>query len=465
MNKIIIIVLLLLMSSSALVGQNKNLFYNLKNFNGNKAVLFSNYGDVKKPIDTAYRQSTGAFVFFNIQNYPTGIYNVYFNDSIYTEVIINNEDIVISADAKNLFRTIKIGKSIENEILFNYWTYAMMVKDSTAFLNYKKHKIEQRTFDSNHPEIKKIDKQIDRMNKNIDVYIDYQAETYPSSFAPVLLKAYLIPDMDKYNATSKAKKYTSEDQFLKDHFFDNINFNDERFLNTRVIYTSVNDYVETFGKPSSTVNYNMVVDKVLSTAAINSLVYEYCLDIFLRTFENSIFESVLVHIIDDYYVPYYTLSGQSTKYYSHLSERIKALKPGKLAPNIILKDTAGVVHNLYETPAKAKMIVFYSSDCPHCAQALPSLLEIFTMYKEQGLIAYGVAIDEDKEAWKKEIRKFSMNWTSVSDLKGLLSPLMDDYNIKSTPYILILAGDNVIMKKPTEINDIHATLVQLLNDL
>ncbi len=453
------------MSTTALTAQKKDLFYNLKNFNGKKAILFSTYGDVKKPIDTAYRQSTGAYVFFNIQNYPTGVYNVYFNDSLYTEVIINNENIVVTADANNLFNSIKIGKSIENEILFNYWTYAMMVKDSSAYLNYQKHKIEQKTFDSNHPDIKKIDKQIARMNNNIDLYIDYQATKHPKSFAPVLLKAYLIPDMAKYNATTKGKKYTSEEHFLREHFFDNINFNDERFLNTKVIYTAINDYIETFGKPSSTVNYNMVVDKVLSTAVINTTVYEYCLDLFIRTFEPSVFESVLVHIIDDYYVPYYTLSGQSTKYYSHLSERIKALKPGKLAPNIILKDTAGVIHNLHETPGKAKMIVFYSSDCPHCAEALPSLLEIFTMYKDQGLIAYGVAIDEDKEAWKKEIRQFSMNWTSVSDLKGLMSPLMNDYNIKSTPYILILAEDNIIMKKPTEINDIHATLVQLLNDL
>ncbi len=465
MNKIILILLLSLVSISALKAENRNLFYNLKNFHGKKAVLFSTYGDVKKPIDTAYRQSTGAYVFFNIEKYPTGVYNVYFNDTLYTELIINDEDIVVEADANNLFNTLRIKKSIENEILFNYWSYAMMVKDSTAFLTYQKQKIEQKTFDSNHPDIKKIDRQIARMNKNIDIYIDYQAVKYPKSFAPVLLKSYLIPDMDKYNSTSKGKKYSSEEEFLREHFFDNINFNDERFLNTKVIYTTINDYISTFGKPSSTVNYNAVIDKVLSTVVINSTVYEYCLDLFIRTFEPSVFESVLVHIIDDYYIPYYTLSGTSTEYYSHLSERIKALKPGKLAPNIILKDTSGVVHNMYETPAKAKLIVFYSSDCPHCSEALPSLLEIFAMYKDKGLIAYGVAIDEQEDAWKKEIRQFGMTWTSVSDLKGLSSPLMNDYNIKSTPYILILAGDNVIMKKPTEINDIHATLVQLLNDL
>ncbi len=463
MNKLKLVLLILFIAGVSSYGHSKDLFYNLNGFKGKIAVLYSMQGENVKPVDTAYRQSTGAFVFFDIENLDVGIYSVYFSDSLYTEVIINNEDIVISADVKDLLYTLKVHKSLENKILFDYWHYAIMVRDSTSIYEYRKHKIEQKTYNSNHPEIKKLDKRIAALNYALENYVNNQQNKHPNSFAPVLLKSYLIPDMDKYNLAHPKAKYTDKKSFYRDHFFDNVNFNDERFLNTKVIYTTISDYMKTFSNPASTVNYNRIVDKILTTAVVNNKVYEYCLDLFIRTFEISVFENVLLHIIDDYYLPYYSLSGFNTTYYSHLSERIKALKPGKLAPNIVLNDPSGVEHNLYETPAKAKMIIFYSSDCSHCAEALPGLIDIYNMYKDQGLITFGVAIDDDEKMWKDEIKKFNMNWTSVSDLKGMASPLIDLFNINSTPYIIILAEDNVIMKKPSELNDIHATLVQLLN--
>ncbi len=464
-RKIFLVLILVFGFSTFINAQNNNLFFNIKGFYGDKAVLFSINGDNMQPIDTAYKQSTGSFVFFNIDILPTGVYSIYFNDSLYSEVIINKEEIVIRANANNLLASMDVRKSIENKILFDYWKYAMLVKDSIVYLEYQIRKIEQKTYDSNHPDIKKIENRINTFNKNIENYIYSQGKKYPDKFAPVLLEAYLVPDMENYNKANPKKKYDDEDVFLREHFFDNINFGDERFLQTKVLYTSINDYIQTYGAPASTVNYNYVIDKVMAMAVGNNKVYEYCLDLFIQTFEPSVYENVLVHLIDDYYIPYYTLSGVSTVYYSHLSERIKALKPGKKSPNFVLSDPSGVEYNLYKTKGKAKMIVFYSSDCQHCADALPSLLEIAEMYKSQGLVSFGVAIDDDEKIWKKEINKFSMKWISVSDLKGLSSPLVDLFNINSTPFILLLNEDNIIMKKPMEINDIHSTLVQLLNDI
>ena len=464
-KKIVLLFILGMVISLSTKAQSNTLFYNLNGFKGDKAILYSVYGDQAMPIDTAYRQSTGAYVFFNIDILPIGVYNIYFNDSLYSEVIINGEDIVIRADAQNLLGSIKILKSTENQILFNYWKYAMMVKDSTVFLEYKIRKIEMKTYDSNHPDIKKIERRIEILNGNIDKYIDYQAKQYPEKFAPILLKSYLIPKMEEYNSLHPKHKFEYEEQFLKEHFFDNIDFSDERFLNTKVIYTTINDYIQAYGQPASTVNYIDVVDKVMAEAVVSDKVYEYCLDLFIRTFEPSVYENVIIHIIDDYYLPHYSLSGVSTVYYSNLSARIKSLKPGKKAPDFILEDPAGISHSLYKTKGKAKMIVFYSSDCAHCAEALPGLIEIAEMYKTQGLVCFGVAIDDDEKAWKDEIAKFSMSWISVSDLEGLSSPLMDSYNIRSTPFIIILNEDNIIMKKPIEVNEIHSTLVQLLNDI
>jgi len=439
------------------------LYYSLSNFKGEKVILYSVIGGNTFPVDTTYRQSTGAFVFNNTEKLFPGMYKLVFNDSIYTEVIINNEDIVIESDARNIIQNMVVKKSLENTILFNYWKYALQIRDSITRLSFKRDKIEKRTYNSNHPEIIKINERIEFFNNEIFYYIERQSKNYPKHFAPKLLKSYIIPTLERYNSLHPEKKYTSEEEFYSNHFFDNIDFSDPRFVNTKVLFITISDYIETFSKPASTVKYNNIIDEVMIHAKENTAIYEYCVNLFIRTFENSIWEDVMVHIIDNYYLSSDMKNAKKKKYYTKLSERIKSLKPGVESPNIIMKDTSGIFQNMHNTVAKAKMLVFYSSDCPHCIETLPKLVEIYNMYKTQGFEAFGISIDEDRELWTKEINDLKLNWISLSDLKGLNSPIIDTYNITNTPSIIILNKDNIIMTKPKNIDDIHATLVELLN--
>ncbi len=439
------------------------LYYNLKNYNGNRAILTSIVGSSNIPLDTVYKQSTGAFVFNNTERYKTGMYRIIFNDSIYTELIISNEDIVIESKVSNILKNMIIKKSIENMILFDYWKYALDVKDTISTLSFKRDKIEKRTYDSNNPEIIRINKHIDELNNEILYYVKRQRVKYPNKFAPKLLESYIIPSLEYYNKTHPNNKYSDNNKFYFDHFFDNIDFSDARFINTKVLYVSISDYIETFGKPATTANYIKVIDQVMKHAKENNEIYDYCVNLFIRTFENSIWEDVMVHIIDNYYLHSNNDHPKLGLYYSKLSTRIKALKPGVEAPNIIMQDTLGKAINLYNINAKAKMLVFYSSNCPHCIETLPKLVEIYNMYKDRGFKTIGIALDDSRSTWKNTIKSLNLNWISISDLKGMASPIINTYNITSTPTIIILNKDNIIMTKPKNINDIHATLAELLN--
>ena len=463
LKRFTIVIVLLISLENIANSQSNYLYYLLNEYKGNKAILFSTKGSDNTALDTAFRQSTGAFVFTHIEKYPAGMYRVYFNDSLYTEVIINGEDIVIESSASNIVMKMNIKKSIENSILFDYWKFALSIRDSITRLAWERDQIEQATYDSYHPDIIKINNRIEYFNNELYYYVQHTNTDYPVQFAPKLLKSYMVPSMEKFNQANLAHAYTSEKEFYYDHFFDNIDFSDARFVHTKVLFVSISDYMESFGKPASTENYNGIIKQVMTKASANQEVYRYCIDLFMRTFENSIWEDVMVNLIDNYYLKNYVNSPQLGIYYAGLSARIKSLKPGKLAPNIVLPDTSGNIQDLHKTKAKAKMIVFYSSDCSHCAEALPGLIEIYNMYKEQGLEAFGIAIDEDKKLWKNEINKLHLNWINLSDLKSMSSPLINTYNISNTPTIIILNKDNIIMSKPKNLNDIHATLLQLLN--
>jgi len=459
-----LILIIFLFSIKSMYAQEEHyLYYALNNYSGNRVILASIIGSSTIPIDTAYKQSTGAFVFNNTERHPVGMYKLVFNDTIYTELVINNENIVIESDANNIIQNMVVKKSIENKILFNYWKYALMVKDTISTLSFKRDKIEKRTYDSNHPEIIKINKHIEELNNEIYYYIERQISEYPKFFAPHLLKSYIIPSMEKYNKRNPKKQYSNEKEFYFDHFFDNIDFSDKRFVNSKVLYVSISDYIKTYGKPASTSNYIKVIDNVMNHARKNDSIYDYCVNLFMRTFENSIWEEVMVHIIDNYYMKTNNGKPKLGIYYSNMSSRIKALKPGVKSPNIIMQDIVGNTINMHDIKAKAKMLIFYSSDCPHCIETIPSIVEIYNMYKSKGLETIGIALDDSKEKWIEKINELNINWISISDLQGMASPIINTYNITTTPTIIILNKDNIIMTKPKGINDIHATLVELLN--
>ncbi len=464
MNKrILISIIILLISSAYGFSTNHYLYYLLNGYKGDKAVLYGVRGSESFAIDTAYKQSTGAFVFQNIDKYPAGMYKIYFNDSLYTEVIFNDEDIVLESDVRNIISNMNVKKSVENSILFDYWNFAVRMRDSITRLSFERDKIEKATYNSNHPKILAINKKIEAFNKDLQYYVINKNKEFPNKFAPKLLKSYMYTDYDSYQKEHPQSKYEDEKLFYFEHFFDNIDFSDSRFVNTKVLFVSISDYMKTFAQPATTKNYTAIIDHVMAKASANKEVYKYCVNLFMKTFENSIWEDVTAYIIDKYYIPSGYFPPQMSAYYASRSKLIKRLKPGKESPNIILKDNNGNMQNMKSISAKAKIIVFYASDCSHCQEALPKLIEIYNMYKDKGLEGFGIALDDNARKWKSGIKKLHLNWINLSDLKGLDSPLIQTFNISSTPTIIILNKDNIIMSKPKDMSEVHATLLQLLN--
>jgi len=93
---------------------------------------------------------------------------------------------------------------------------------------------------------------------------------------------------------------------------------------------------------------------------------------------------------------------------------------------------------------------------------MPDILEIYEAYHRDGFEIYAVAIDDSLDMWKNEIKEFNYPWVSVSDLKGMMSPVIDQFNIWKTPTMYMLDKNNIIMNKPRGMEDIHATILQLL---
>ncbi len=446
------------------VDSNLTLSYRLINSTDSFAILLSHSGDITRRIDTAFRQENDLYVFNNIERFPTGSYTVYFNDSTYTEIVLNKETIVLEAHIDNILPSMKVIQSVDNQLLFEYWRYAYIIQDTISHYVYKMNQLQRLEDYEQRPDYLSYEKKVKILNDFLFNTVRKMMSNHPQAFSPKLLMAYQLPDYDRYKRElgSQISEYEDNLAFLKEHYFDYLDFSDTRFLNTKVLHSMISDYIKIFANPANTANYKAIIDFVLEKAKVNNDIYNYCISLFVRNFDNTIWEEVFIYTVENYYRSSDLRTSSMSRYYFEKVEFVKKLKPGHPAPEFSLSDTNGVVFSLKEIKAKAKVIIFYSGDCPHCEQAMPGLIEIYNQYKISDVAFVGIALDDEMDIWKASLRKQSIPWLSLSDLKGLVSPAAEAYNIWMTPTIYILDENNIIRSKPNTDAEIHASLLQII---
>jgi len=155
------------------------LYYKLIGCESKYAVLYNIRGSESAAIDTAFKQQSGGYAFTNIDKYPPGMYAVKFNDSVYTELIFNKEDIVLEANIGNILMTMNVKQSQENAILFTYWQYAIYIKDSINKLTLTRQKILQKNYGIENAASAKLNENIYKMNEKLYTYIREQHSLHP----------------------------------------------------------------------------------------------------------------------------------------------------------------------------------------------------------------------------------------------------------------------------------------------
>jgi thiol-disulfide isomerase/thioredoxin len=142
-------------------------------------------------------------------------------------------------------------------------------------------------------------------------------------------------------------------------------------------------------------------------------------------------------------------------------ESYRAMKKGKLAPDIIFAGDHFAPGNASNSPQKLSdiksnytVVVFGSSWCPACTEELPEIANLYPKWKANGVEVVFVSLDEEKELFQAFVKDFP--FISTCDYRKWDSDIVNDYYVFATPTMYLLDTDRRIVLRPNSVKQMDA---------
>ncbi|WP_317899474.1 redoxin domain-containing protein [Aurantibacillus circumpalustris] len=425
-------------------------------------------------------------------------------NSFYFQFIVDdNQKFTINADAADIAASLKSQDNKQNDLFFSYVkfmteknkelykTQSLMTgkskADSTRIVNEKQTALSK--------EMTQYDVDFRLKNKSLFVadLMNMKAEKYPTD----------VPLASNGRPDSIYQFY-----YYKNHFWDGVNFKDDRIVFTPFFADKIKKYFEklVIQHPDSVIKD---LDKILTQCVPGSTMFNTLVGHFTYKFEqnksmsfdqygkSNTFEKVFIHLADKYIITGKTAGYYSVETIAKIKERVDILRnllPGAKVANLFMIDTihgrevlkmgfdtakssvsvtylynknisrlTPLFKSLYDINAKYTVLVFWAADCSHCTKEIPKLYEDLQQLK--GKVDVKVFAVQTKEelfdSWKQFlIEKKLKDFTHVFDPIHL-NNLKEQFDITATPVIYLLDKDkNIIAKKLS-----HEQVVEIVEQL
>ncbi|MDD4603368.1 MAG: redoxin domain-containing protein [Bacteroidales bacterium] len=449
MKQTLLIVFLVL--SSLVQGQN-TLDGTIQHYSHGKVFLLAFYGEKTALVDSTLSDSAGHFSFTFSSFRLSGMYRVQWGKEGLVDLIWNHENIRFVTTRTNPEDSLMIQESVENKINQNYSTLDKVNQTKLQLLmplvDY--YPVKDRFYGTVVQEMEKI-------QKKQKIYLDSLVKLYPNTYAVRMAKIYQTPFI------SSSLGNTERISFLKQHYFDNIDFSDTALLRSTVFANKAISYLALYSnnrlqQKQLEAEFIKAVTIMLSAASVNPEIYKFWLDYLVSGFDKYHFDEVITYIADNFQDPYACEDQTRKTALQKKLETFKKLSVGNEAPEVETTDSKGKPVKLSDINSEYTLLVFWSSECSHCSAMMPLLKELYDKQKPKRIEVMAISIDTSRAAWTGFLKENRLNWINGSDLKGFGGKAVDDYNIYATPTMFLLDKQKKILAKPITMRELEQVL-------
>lgn len=419
-------------------------------------------------VDTAFRSESGDFTFSSDSAaLEPGIYLVVLApDNQYFQLLIGND-----GDQEFTMRTkmddlnyMSVTGSEENELFYDYLTFLADRQQESAPL---RHMLADSTVSGEESAKAKLE--MEALDARVKAHQQSVTYKYPAAFVTAIIEANrpaLPPDFSE--VSDEEARRNLQWRWLQDHYFDNLDLNDERLLRTPFLFQRVDYYVNTLQiKHPDTLAE--AIDRVLENFDPLGEAFKFFLVHYTNEAATSKIvgmDALYVHLVDKYYATgkAYWAEGEQLAKMTDNAERLSPLLIGQRAPDMAMLTRAGQPTKLYDIDAEYTVLYFWRYDCPACKKSTPHMKEFYQKWKDRGVVVFSVCTkgeDELGKCWDYVDEHDIGDWMQVADP---YQRYYKDYDIQSTPAVFLLDRDKNIVSKRIGADQLDEVLTALTNE-
>lgn len=415
-------------------------------------------GDKQYIKDTVKLDRSGNGIFRGQQTLPQGIYMIVLPGRKYFEILISdNQRFSLNCTFSDYFNTLKFTGSKENSAFVEYQKNWVTMQQTAIAISKRIQNNKQ-----NNDSVKILGSVQKLQEENMKAYLKSVVKANEGNFLGTLVKGLLPIDIPKFTIPIGYKnpdsiRWVMNYNYNKDHFFDNIDLNDERLIRTPLLYSRLDSFF-TNVLIQSPDTINKEIDKLINKCSSNYKMFQFVSVYLFNHFRESEImghDAVMVKIADDIY-----LSGKADwvtrEFKDDLRKQIDLIRPnliGKKAENMVMDSYKGIFVSLYDVEKDFTVLYFWEPNCGHCQEATPKLKAYYDKPKDYSLEVFAVCTTADKEKWTKYIEDNKITWINGWDPKRI-SHFDFYYNVQSTPTIYVLDKNKKIIAKKLAVEEI-----------
>jgi thiol-disulfide isomerase/thioredoxin len=415
-------------------------------------------GDKQYIKDTLKLDGLGHTIAKGQELLPQGIYMIVLPGRKYFEILMpDNQDFSVSCAYNDYFNTLQFKGSEENTSFVEYQKKWIALQQRLSSIAKRLQANRQ------NPDSLKVLEPVQKAHEDsMKRYLNGVIQANSGSLLAVLVKAMLpveVPDIQIPIgfANPDSVKWIRTYMYNKDHYFDNIDFSDERLLRTPILYGRLNSFFTNvlIQAPDS---INKEIDKLIKKCSGDYKIFQFVAVYLFNHFRESEImgqDAVMVKLADEIY-----LTGKADwvtkEFKDDLRKQIDMIRPnliGKKARNLIMDSYAGTFVSLYDVQKDFTILYFWEPDCGHCKEATPKLKAYYDKPRDYSIEVFAVCTTAEKEKWTKYIEDNKLTWINGWDPQRV-SHFDYLYNVQSTPTVYILDKNKKIIAKRLAVEEI-----------
>ncbi|MFK7949370.1 MAG: redoxin domain-containing protein [Saprospiraceae bacterium] len=428
--------------------------FEIKNYADTQMIIAYHFGDKQYISDTLTATKPGHFLLKDKEELDPGMYIAFFPTIGKSfEFLINKgeQHFKLSTDTESFIPSMQVKGSAENTRFFGYLNYLTTKRTER---NGMSKLLEQLKKDeaTNKSKIEELEGKVKDLDEVVVAYQKGIIDKYPSSFTARIIQINTPIDVPEEVRKDEVKSF----YYYKEHFFDNIHLDDDRFLRSPMLHPKIDLYVGdkvTVPHPDSVI---IAVDRILKLSEGNEEVFKFALVRLLNLYAKSkivCMDAVYVHLVDNYYAKGKAdwIDEEQLKKIKEDADALRPLLCGRIAPDISMQTLSLPVESksLHGIKSKYTILFMWDPDCGHCKKSMPDMLKFYDDYKSKGVEVYAICTKTYKgEAECKDfIKEKDMGrWLNMID-PYYRSRYKQIYNVKSTPVVYILDEKKEILAK------------------